>query len=212
MLDSGFVSENRIEGIKASGFDRKSPDILTCIDVEKLLAQPDLSEPKGIRDRAMLETMYATGMRVTELLDLLASDYSTRTKIVCCSLSKTPRSFTLYPIAAKCINDYIKNSRPLFIQSGNESQYLFINYNGERMTRQGFWKLLKYYAESAGISSQISPHTLRHSFATHLLENGASPKDVQQLLGNRDNAAVKEYQNYIKAQAMGNAIKHHPRA
>ncbi|MPN06965.1 Tyrosine recombinase XerD [bioreactor metagenome] len=212
MLNAGILTENRAADVKASGFERKTPDILSRTEVEKLLAQPDITDPKGIRDRAMLEVMYATGMRVTELLDLRISDYVPRTKTIICSSAKRPRSFELYPIAAKCLGDYLKNSRQSFIKQSSDCVYIFINFNGERMTRQGFWKLLKYYAEASGISNQISPHTLRHSFATHLLENGAEPRDVQELLGNRDGAAVKEYLNYIKSKAMGKAIKHHPRA
>lgn len=178
---------------------KRTLEILDRHQVELLLSQPDPQDPKGRRDKAMLELLYATGMRVSELLDLTVSNVNVKTGLVLCQCGKRSRAIPLYPLAIRYLEEYLSYSRPFLAQKGQETDVLFLNLSGERMTRQGFWKLLKEYAAKAGISVNISPHTLRHSFALHLLENGADAKEVQSIMGNADAATIKGYVKYARS-------------
>ncbi len=191
---------------------KKEPEILNRRQVELLLQQPDPQDPKGRRDRAMLELLYATGMRVSELLDLELRNVNLKTGLVICECGKRSRAIPLYPLAVKCLGEYLEYSRPALSKKNPDCPYLFVNIAGERMTRQGFWKLLKEYAARAGIAVNISPHTLRHSFALHLLENGADAKEVQTIMGNADSATIKGYVRFVRSRLNDQALEHHPHA
>ncbi len=192
--------------------EKKEMEILNQNEVELLLNQPDPQDPKGRRDKAMLELLYATGMRVSELLDLLVDNVNLKTGLVLCECGKRSRAIPLYPLAVKCLGEYLEYSRPRFVGKNPGCEYLFVNVSGERMTRQGFWKLLKEYAAKAGISTGISPHTLRHSFALHLLENGADAKEVQTIMGNADAATIKGYVRFARSRLNEQAMGRHPHA
>ena len=198
LVVNGNVSVNPTVEIKNDKTEKKFFEVLSEDEVDKLLAQPDAKDFKGKRDRAMLEVMYATGMKVSELMALDLADINVRMHCIHCGISKV-RVVLLYPKAVKMLEDYISKSRSYFVASADE-EALFVNTNGERMTRQGFWKILKGYAESAGISKTITPHTLRHSFATHLLENGADIHDIKNILGHSDISSTQVYSDFIKSK------------
>lgn len=209
---SGFLENSPVTAeIHVDRGEKKLPQILSGREVELLLEQPVVSEPKGLRDKAMLEVMYATGMRVTELLDLNADDVNLELGIVKCSSGKKNRSIPLYPAALKALGMYLKEIRPSMI-SGPDEQALFVNVSGVRMSRQGFWKILKQYQLKAGIEKEITPHTLRHSFAVHLLENGADLGSLQELMGHRDISSTQMYTHMINQKIKSVYEKCHPKA
>lgn len=183
---------NPAKAVKLEKVQKKLPQILSGKEIELLLAQPDDKELKGCRDKAMLELLYATGIRVTELIDLNVEDINLHTGILCCKNEKSQRMIPVYPAAISMVSDYILRVRSLIIIPEG-GQALFTNLNGRRLTRQGFWKIIKGYAEQAGIVKEITPHTLRHSFALHLLENGAELKDIQLMLGHADISSTQVY-------------------
>ena len=178
----------------------KLPEILTAKEVELLLEQPERSDRKGYRDKAMLELLYATGIRVTELISLDVTDVNLAAGIISCRGRDRVRSIPVYPAV-----------RPDMIAAPNE-RALFVNVNGERMSRQGFWKIVKSYQQKAGIEKDITPHTLRHSFATHLLENGADLRSIQEMLGHADISSTQIYSQLVKKQLKDVYNKAHPRA
>ena len=187
------------------------PQILTGKEVELLLAQPSGVDAKGLRDKAMLEVMYATGIRVTELIDLNVEDVNLELGILKCTSAKKSRVIPLYPAALRALSVYLKEVRLLMVDDPRE-QALFVNVGGARMSRQGFWKILKSYQEKAGIQKDITPHTLRHSFAVHLLENGADLRAIQEMLGHADISSTQIYTHVIKNQLKDVYQKAHPRA
>ena len=189
----------------------KLPEILTAKEVELLLEQPERSDRKGYRDKAMLELLYATGIRVTELISLDVTDVNLAAGIISCRGRDRVRSIPVYPAALKALRDYIEFIRPDMIAAPNE-RALFVNVNGERMSRQGFWKIVKSYQQKAGIEKDITPHTLRHSFATHLLENGADLRSIQEMLGHADISSTQIYSQLVKKQLKDVYNKAHPRA
>ncbi len=189
----------------------KLPEVLTAQEVELLLAQPECTDRKGYRDRAMLELLYATGIRVTELISLDVNDVNLSAGLVNCRTRDKVRSIPLYPAALKALKDYIEFIRPDMIASPAERS-LFVNVSGERMSRQGFWKIVKSYQQKAGIEKDITPHTLRHSFATHLLENGADLRSIQEMLGHADISSTQIYSQLVKKQLKDVYNKAHPRA
>lgn len=189
----------------------KLPEILTAKEVELLLEQPECTDRKGYRDRAMLELLYATGIRVTELISLDVTDVNLSAGIINCRSRDKVRSIPLYPAALKALKDYIEFIRPDMIAAPSERS-LFVNVNGERMSRQGFWKIVKSYQQKAGIEKDITPHTLRHSFATHLLENGADLRSIQEMLGHADISSTQIYSQLVKKQLKDVYNKAHPRA
>ena len=189
----------------------KLPEILTAQEVELLLAQPQCVDRKGYRDKAMLELLYATGIRVSELINLDVSDVNLVGGIIMCRGRDKVRSIPLYPAAQRALKDYIEFIRPDMIASQNERS-LFVNVNGARMSRQGFWKIIKYYQQKAGIEKDITPHTLRHSFATHLLENGADLHSIQEMLGHADISSTQMYSQLVQKQLKDVYNKAHPLA
>ncbi len=190
---------------------QKLPQILTSKEVELLLDQPQCIDAKGYRDKAMLELLYATGIRVTELIDLNIGDVNLNAGVVRCQSRNRERFIPLYPAAVKAVSEYISLVRPQMIATPDE-QSLFVNVSGERMSRQGFWKIIKFYQKKAGIEKDITPHTLRHSFAAHLLENGADIHAIQEMLGHADISSTQVYSHLIKKQLKDVYNKAHPRA
>jgi integrase/recombinase XerD len=189
----------------------KLPEILTAEEVVLLLEQPECTDRKGYRDKAMLELLYATGIRVSELINLDVADVNLSAGIINCRGRDKVRSIPLYPAALKALKDYIDFIRPDMIAVPTE-RALFVNVSGERMSRQGFWKVLKSYQQKAGIEKDITPHTLRHSFATHLLENGADLHSIQEMLGHADISSTQIYSQLVKKQLKDVYNKAHPRA
>ncbi len=212
VVSSGFLEHSPITAeIHVDRGEKKLPQILSGKEVELLLAQPSSSDPKGLRDKAMLELMYATGVRVTELIDLNVDDVNLELGILKCNTSKKTRAIPLYPAALKALNVYIKEVRMLMVADPTE-RALFVNVGGARMSRQGFWKILKFYQNKAGIEKDITPHTLRHSFAVHLLENGADLGSLQELMGHSDISSTQMYTHMINQKIKAVYEKCHPKA
>ncbi len=190
---------------------QKLPQILTSKEVELLLEQPECTELKGYRDKAMLELLYATGIRVSELISLNVTDLNLSAAVVRCVSHDKERFIPLYSAAIKALSEYLEFVRPQMIAHDDE-QSLFVNVNGERMSRQGFWKIIKSYQAKAHIEKDITPHTLRHSFAAHLLENGADLRSIQEMLGHADISSTQIYSQLVKKQLKDVYNKSHPRA
>lgn len=184
----------------------KLPEILTDAEIHVLLSQPDCIDAKGYRDKAMLEILYATGMRVTELIDLDLADVNLEEGVVRCKGKTKDRFIPMYPEAIKAMDEYLLLVRPQMIAT-EEEPALFVNVSGERMSRQGFWKIIKYYTKKANIEKDITPHTLRHSFAAHLLENGADIHSIQEMLGHADISSTQVYSNLVRKQ-LNEVYKH----
>ena len=197
LMQLGIVSSNPAKLIKLERAKKKLPEILTDKEILKLLSRPNVSDDKGVRDKAMLELLYATGIRVSELINLNVGDVVCRKGergMVTCENSKSTRSVPIHPSAVDALLAYIEDVRPRLV-SGDSGEALFVNLNGVRLSRQGFWKIVKTYAEDADIQKEITPHTLRHSFALHLYQNGASLHDLQQMLGHADISSTQMYAN-----------------
>lgn len=190
---------------------QKLPQILTSQEVDLLLEQPQCVDMKGYRDKAMLELLYATGIRVSELISLNISDVDLASAVIHCQKKDKVRAIPLYPKAVMALSEYIEFIRPQMIATPDE-QSLFVNISGERMSRQGFWKIIKHYQQRAGIEKTITPHTLRHSFAAHLLENGADLHSIQEMLGHADISSTQVYSQLVKKQLKDVYSKAHPRA
>lgn len=210
-LVNEMIKENPVMGIQAAKAKKKLPEILTANEIEMLLIQPDVSDLKGCRDKAMLELLYATGIRVSELIELNVDDINLQLGILYCRSGKSERVVPIYDEAKDAVADYIKRARNAVILDYNETA-LFTNMNGSRMTRQGFWKIVKAYAQSADIEKDITPHTLRHSFATHLLENGAQLKDIKEMLGHSDISSTQVYAKVVKERYKNVYATYHPKA
>ena len=191
--------------------ERKSCHRSSQARKELLLAQPSGVDAKGLRDKAMLEVMYATGIRVTELIDLNVEDVNLELGILKCTSAKKSRVIPLYPAALRALSVYLKEVRLLMVDDPRE-QALFVNVGGARMSRQGFWKILKSYQEKAGIEKDITPHTLRHSFAVHLLENGADLGSLQELMGHSDISSTQMYTHMVNQKLKSVYEKCHPKA
>lgn len=190
---------------------QKLPQILTNKEVELLLEQPECTDMKGYRDHAMLELLYATGIRVSELISLDLTDINLAAGVIRCASKDKVRVIPLYPKAVRALSEYIEFIRPQMIASPDEKS-LFVNVSGERMSRQGFWKIIKSYQVKAHIEKTITPHTLRHSFAAHLLENGADLRSIQEMLGHADISSTQVYSQLVKKQLKDVYNKAHPRA
>lgn len=211
-VSSGFLGASPVSAdIHIQRGEKKLPQILSGKEVELLLAQPACVDPKGFRDKAMLEVMYATGMRVTELISLNVEDVNLEMGIVKCHSGKKSRAIPLYPAAQKALSVYLTDVRSTMISDVGEVA-LFVNVGGTRMSRQGFWKILKYYQAKAGIEKEITPHTLRHSFAVHLLENGADLGSLQELMGHSDISSTQMYAHMINQKIKSVYQKCHPKA
>ena len=211
VVSTGFLESTPVLDIHVDRGEKKLPQILTGREIELLLAQPNTIDSKGIRDKAMLEVMYATGMRVTELIDLNVEDVNLDLGIVKCSNQKKNRSIPLYPAALKALGLYMREVR-IGMVSDPAERALFVNVGGVRMSRQGFWKILKHYQVKAGIEKEITPHTLRHSFAVHLLENGADLGSLQELMGHSDISSTQMYTHMINQKLKTVYDKCHPKA
>ena len=211
-VSSGFLEESPVSSeIHVERGEKKLPQILTGKEVELLLAQPSCVDPKGYRDKAMLEVMYATGIRVSELIDLNLDDVNIDVGVIKCANAKKGRVIPLYPAALKALKVYLKEVRGSML-ADLEEQALFVNVNGARMSRQGFWKILKHYQQAAGIEKEITPHTLRHSFAVHLLENGADIDSLQELMGHCDISSTQVYTQMVNQKIKSVYKKCHPKA
>ena len=211
MMLSGYVKNNPTKNIKIAKVERKYPQILTNKEVELFLDQPKCVDEKGYRDHAMLELLYATGIRVSELIGLNVEDINLTLGIIHCHNREKVRTIPLYQNAIKALQTYIQDIRPRIIADEKENA-LFVNMNGTRMSRQGFWKIIKYYQEKAEIDKDITPHTLRHSFAVHLLENGADLHSIQEMLGHADISSTQIYTQVIDKKLKDVYKKAHPRA
>ncbi|MDP4109233.1 MAG: tyrosine recombinase [Bacillota bacterium] len=211
LMQFGIVEINPVTNIKTTKTVQKMPQILTNEEVDLLLSQPDTTDYKGIRDKAMLEILYATGIRVTELLDLNVDDLNTEIGFIKCKNSRGERVIPIYPSAIAALRAYLKQARSILL-SDIAQPSLFVNVKGERMTRQGFFKIVKFYQEKAGIKKQITPHTLRHSFAMHLLQNGADVESVREMMGHADISSTQLYVRIIKQQISDVYLRCHPRA
>ncbi len=210
MIDCGYRTDNPALGVKAAKVERKLPQILSSKEVELLLEQPKCVDMKGYRDHAMLEVLYATGIRVSELIGLDVDNVFLAAGFIRCESREKTRIIPIYPTAQKALTDYLRDVRPKLALDGEKA--LFVNMNGTRMSRQGFWKLIKYYGEKAGIQAEITPHTLRHSFATHLLENGADIRAIQEMLGHADISSTQVYAKLVNRRLKDVYTRAHPRA
>ncbi len=211
VVSTGFLEQTPVTNIRVDRGEKKLPQVLTGREIELLLAQPVCVDAKGFRDKAMLEVMYATGIRVTELIDLDVDDVNLELGTIKCAGAKKSRSIPLYPAALKALSAYLTDVRSTMISDPDEPA-LFVNINGARMSRQGFWKILKHYQGTAHIEKEITPHTLRHSFAVHLLENGADLGSVQELMGHSDISSTQMYTQMINQKLKSVYAKCHPRA
>ena len=212
VVSAGFLESSPVPAdIRVERGEKKLPQILTGEEVELLLSQPICSDPKGFRDKAMLEVMYATGIRVSELIDLDVDDVNLELGFIKCTASKKSRNIPLYPGALKALGIYMGEIRSSMVANPDEKA-LFVNVGGSRMSRQGFWKILKHYQTTARIDKEITPHTLRHSFAVHLLENGADLNSLQELMGHSDISSTQIYTHLINNKLKSVYEKCHPKA
>ena len=211
LLRTKKIKKDPTIGVQSPKVEKKVPSILTSKEVELLLEQPKNIDLKGIRDKAMLEFAYATGMRVTEIISLNITDVNLEQSYVVCNAGTKKRNIPLGSISLKALRDYIEKARPILIKD-ESVKALFVNINGKRLTRQGFWKIVKFYKEQAHITKEITPHVLRHSFATHLLQNGADLKAIQTMLGHSDISSTQVYMQFQNENLKDIYKKAHPRA
>ena len=211
MMQNGVVKSNPTSNLEAPHVEKKIPKILSGEEVELLLEQPKNCDNKGIRDKAMLELLYATGIRVSELINLDVSDVNVPMSFVRCKGGKKERIIPMGHQAKDALENYINNVRKYMVKDENETA-LFVNCSGARPSRQGFWKLIKYYQHIAGIETDITPHTLRHSFAAHLLENGADLHSIQEMMGHADISSTQVYSRMMNSKIKDVYAKAHPRA
>ena len=211
MMQNGVVKSNPTSNLEAPHVEKKIPKILSGEEVELLLEQPKNCDNKGIRDKAMLELLYATGIRVSELINLDVSDVNVPMSFVRCKGGKKERIIPMGHQAKDALENYINNVRKYMVKDENETA-LFVNCSGARLSRQGFWKLIKYYQHIAGIETDITPHTLRHSFAAHLLENGADLNSIQEMMGHADISSTQVYSRMMNSKIKDVYAKAHPRA
>ena len=211
MMQNGVVKSNPTSNLEAPHVEKKIPKILSGEEVELLLEQPKNCDNKGIRDKAMLELLYATGIRVSELINLDVSDVNVPMSFVRCKGGKKERIIPMGHQAKDALENYINNVRKYMVKDENETA-LFVNCSGARLSRQGFWKLIKYYQHIAGLETDITPHTLRHSFAAHLLENGADLHSIQEMMGHADISSTQVYSRMMNSKIKDVYAKAHPRA
>ena len=205
------VEKDPTEGIQSPKIEKRVPSVLTSSEVALLLDQPKDVDLKGTRDKAMLEFAYATGMRVTEIISLNVEDVNLETGYATCRNGKKERTVPMGNMSLKALKEYVVDARPTMIKDENEKA-LFVNVNGQRLTRQGFWKIIKYYKDQAHIDKDITPHVLRHSFATHLLQNGADLKSIQMMLGHSDILSTQIDMQFQDESLKNVYKKAHPRA
>ena len=210
LVKEGLVNKDVSDSLKAPKIEKKMPEILTPEEVIWLLEQPKGDTPKEIRDKAMLELLYATGIRVTELITLKVSDVNMQMGYIICRDGSKERVIPFGAAAKKAMTNYLDKARNVMLLDLS-SDILFVNCSGQSMSRQGFWKLIKYYAKKAGIAADITPHTLRHSFAAHLVENGADLRSVQEMLGHSDISTTQVYATLTHNRIREVYAKAHPR-
>lgn len=211
VVSTGFLEVTPVVDVQVARGEKKAPQVLTSSEIELLLSQPVCVDPKGFRDKAMLEVLYATGIRVSELINLNITDVNIELGIIKCSNNKKSRSIPLYTAALRALAVYIDSIRSAMLSDPDE-QALFVNINGTRMSRQGFWKIMKHYQSTAKIDKEITPHTLRHSFALHLLENGADVGSVKELMGHSDISSTQVYTQMINQKLKSVYAHCHPKA
>lgn len=208
---TGSLEKDPTDGVHVDRGQKKAPQILTNLEVELLLEQPKPLDSKGCRDRAMLELLYATGLRVSELIALNVDDVNLSEKCLYCGAAGHERRIPVYDAAISFLSDYLKKARPYLVYRPDETA-LFVNCNGSRFSRQGFWKLIRRYRDAAGLKKEITPKSLRQSFAVHLLENGADVRSMQQLLGHKNTSTTQEYAKMAKERIRDVYHRTHPRA
>ena len=207
----GLVTENPAADLELPKVEKKVPEILSLDKVELLLEQPSGDEDKEVRDKAMLELLYATGIRVTELISLKVDDINLPLEYIRCGSDAKSRIIPIGAQAKLSLRRYLEKVREHMVLRADE-EILFVNCNGKPMTRQGFWKIIKAYAKKAGIEEDITPHMLRHSFAAHLIENGADLRSVQEMLGHSDISTTQIYTKLTNQKLKNVYAKAHPRA
>jgi integrase/recombinase XerD len=207
-----YLDQDPTANLESPKLEKRLPSVLTVQEVEALLRQPDPSVSVGLRDRAMLELLYATGIRVSELVSLDIGDVNLELSFLrCMGKGAKERIVPMGSMAIRSVREYLQNGRSRLVRLPEETA-LFVNHHGRRMTRQGFWKIVKKYAKDANIRQDITPHTLRHSFATHLLENGADLRSVQEMLGHADISTTQIYTHLTRGRLKEVYAKAHPRA
>ncbi|HOA35335.1 MAG TPA: site-specific tyrosine recombinase XerD [Bacillota bacterium] len=212
LVQEGLLEDNPAQLVKAPRIEKKLPRVLTTKEIDQLLRQPRNDSHVGLRDKAMLELLYASGIRVSELVSLNVTDFSPEVGYLRCrGKGMKERIVPIGSVAVSYVQDYLRNCRQKMLKQ-NEEKALFLNHHGRRLTRQGFWKILKKYARQSNISGEITPHTLRHSFATHLLENGADLRSVQEMLGHSDISTTQIYTQITRRKIREVYDKTHPRA
>lgn len=211
IMQTGTNMADPTKNLEAPHVTRKLPYILSAAEVDSLLDQPSAKDAKGIRDKAMLELLYATGIRVSELIALKISDVNLSLGFIVCRSGKKERIIPIGHIARSALENYINNARDEMTDSSDED-ILFVNCNGSGLSRQGFWKIIKQYGKMAGIKADITPHTLRHSFAAHLLENGADIKSVQEMMGHSVISSTQVYSHLMNSKINDVYKRAHPRA
>ena len=210
LVEVGAVKENIAHKIKPPKIEKELPETLSAEEVTRFLEQPSGADPKSVRDKAMLEVLYATGIRVSELIELNVNDVNSNIGYIRCRKGGEERIIPLGRPSMSALENYLNIIRKTIAKDGEQA--LFVNMNGSRMTRQGFWKIVKFYAESAKIEKLITPHTLRHSFAVHLLENGADIHSIQTMMGHSDISSTQLYEKVINRKIKDIYTKAHPRA
>ena len=210
MSKEGMVQEDISAVLKSPKIEKRIPGIISTEQVVTLLDQAKGNSPKEIRDKAMLELLYATGIRVTELISLKISEVNLSMNFIVCKDTNKERVIPFGNAARQALVRYLDKAREIMLEDNN-SDVLFVNCSGVPMSRQGFWKLIKYYAKKAGITEDITPHTLRHSFAAHLVENGADLRSVQEMLGHSDISTTQIYANLNHQRIREVYKKAHPR-
>ena len=212
IVSKGYIDEDPMEDIKAPKAKEREFEILTSHETELLLMQPECVNFKGYRDKAMLELLYATGIKVSELIELKFEDINIADAYLVCGGDAKARVVPIGKIAAKAVKEYIDWMENSNIAAIKHNDFLFVNINGGKLSRQGFWKIVKFYKEKAKIKKSITPNTLRHSFAVHLMENGADVEAVQEMLGHKAKLSTKVYSNIVNKRINEVYKKAHPRA
>ena len=212
LVSNGTIKTNPASQLKAPKIEKKVPEILSVKEIDALLKQPSKNTPKELRDKSMLELLYATGMRVSELIALKMDDVNIKLEYIVCHNRKQNRIIPFGTAAKNALSNYLSKGREQLLGDNKDSDVLFPNCSGGQMSRQGFWKLIKSYGKKAGIGSELTPHTLRHSFAAHLVENGADLKSVQQMLGHSDISTTQIYMNSQNTRVREVYAKAHPKA
>ena len=210
LMKTKAITDDPSDNLKAPHVEKKTPEILTLEETVQLLNQPEMDSAKGIRDKAMLELLYATGMRVSELISMKLTDVNMAMGYVLCRDSDKERVIPFGTEAEKALKQYMGESRSVLLK-GRESEYLFVNCSGKSMSRQGFWKIIKFYSAQAGITKDITPHTLRHSFGAHLVQNGADLRAVQEMMGHSDISTTQIYMDMNVRRVREIYAKAHPR-